>query len=287
MFNSTVLDVAAGLIFTFLAVSLAVSAIVEALASALGWRSATLLAGIKDLLNDPNFNALARDVYNHGLVCPRDSGKALDEKALQNKPSYIDPGQFADALLEITRTASGAPEQIEAGIAAIHDQQLQNLFKGIYSRSAGDVRRMRDALATWFDNGMDRVGGAYKRKTQLCSFVIAVVIVMVCNVSAITVGRALWQQPILAHTLAPNPSLNLHDALEQIQQAEIPVGWTCDRFHALNSWMGLEMVAGWLITALATLFGAPFWFDALQQFVRLKGAGPSPQEKQDKTGASA
>ena len=49
----------------------------------------------------------------------------------------------------------------------------------------------------------------------------------------------------------------------------------------------MEMVVGWLITALATLFGAPFWFDALQQFVRLKGAGPSPQEKQDKTGASA
>jgi hypothetical protein len=33
MFNSGLLDVAAGLIFTFLAISLAVSAIVEAIAS--------------------------------------------------------------------------------------------------------------------------------------------------------------------------------------------------------------------------------------------------------------
>lgn len=55
MFNSTVLDVAIGLIFTFLAISLAVSALVEAVASAMKWRSSTLLSGIKDLLNDPNF----------------------------------------------------------------------------------------------------------------------------------------------------------------------------------------------------------------------------------------
>lgn len=37
MLGSTVLDVAIGLIFTFLAISLAVSAIVEAIASAMKW----------------------------------------------------------------------------------------------------------------------------------------------------------------------------------------------------------------------------------------------------------
>ena len=52
MLNSTVLDVAIGLIFTFLAFSLAVSAIVEAIASVFKWRSATLLQGMKDLFND-------------------------------------------------------------------------------------------------------------------------------------------------------------------------------------------------------------------------------------------
>jgi hypothetical protein len=39
------------------------------------------------------------------------------------------------------------------------------------------------------------------------------------------------------------------------------------------------MPAGWLVTALATLFGAPFWFDVLQSVTRLKGAGPSPMER--------
>jgi len=36
---------------------------------------------------------------------------------------------------------------------------------------------------------------------------------------------------------------------------------------------------GWIITAAAALFGAPFWFDTLQSIIRLKGSGPSPAEK--------
>jgi hypothetical protein len=51
--------------------------------------------------------------------------------------------------------------------------------------------------------------------------------------------------------------------------------------------IGLEILAGWFLTAVATLFGAPFWFDMLQQFVRLKGSGPSPAEKQSGAGAAA
>lgn len=48
----------------------------------------------------------------------------------------------------------------------------------------------------------------------------------------------------------------------------------------------MTRVFGWLITALASLFGAPFWFDALQQIIRLKGAGPSPSEKGTNAAAS-
>ena len=287
MFNSTVLDVAVGLIFTFLAVSLAVSAIVEALASKKSWRSGTLLEGVKSLLNDPDFTGLALQIYNHALVNPRDPGTAKGAPDLKNTPSYIDPGQFADALLQITKTASGAPATIESAIGEIQDEQLRHLFKGIYDRTAGDAGRMRDAIAAWFDNGMDRVGGAYKRKTQRWSLIFAVVIAAACNVDTIAVSRALWQQPMLARTITASENPTLRAAALQLEQLDLPVGWTCERFKRLLSPSGVEMVVGWLITALATLFGAPFWFDALQQFVRLKGSGPSPLEKQTNTGAAA
>ena len=66
-----------------------------------------------------------------------------------------------------------------------------------------------------------------------------------------------------------------------------PIGWSDTAVKDLGSWSGFEMLAGWLITAAATLFGAPFWFDMLEQFVRLKGSGPSPAEKSLGSGASS
>jgi hypothetical protein len=75
MFNSVILDVAIGLTLSFLAVSLAASAIAEAISSVMEWREKTLLEGIKALLNDQDFNGIALQLYNHALVNPLTSGK--------------------------------------------------------------------------------------------------------------------------------------------------------------------------------------------------------------------
>ncbi|SRR5208337_2955691 len=88
MFNSVIIDVAIGLILSFLAVSLAASAITEAISSALQWRQATLLDGVKALLNDQNFDGLALQLYNHALVNPLASGAAKTVQDLASKPSY-------------------------------------------------------------------------------------------------------------------------------------------------------------------------------------------------------
>jgi hypothetical protein len=286
MFNSTILDVAVGLIFTFLAVSLAVSSIVEGIASAMHWRSNTLLDGIKTLLNDPELKGLALKIYNHALIDPHDSGTAQNAGDLRNKPSYIDPGQFADALLQITGTATGAAAPTKTAIADVQDNQMRGLLEGIFDRTGGDAARMRAELARWFDNSMDRVSGVYKRRTQLVSFLIALGLALSCNIDAIKIGTALWQQPMIARTIAPQPKFEPAGALAQIGKLGVPIGWTSMRFADLQSTLGLEMGLGWLITAIATLFGAAFWFDALEQFVRLKGSGPSPAEKITATGAA-
>ena len=49
----------------------------------------------------------------------------------------------------------------------------------------------------------------------------------------------------------------------------------------------LTSAIGWMITAVSALFGAPFWFDTLQNLIRLKGSGPSPAEKNNKAAASS
>jgi hypothetical protein len=298
MFSSTVLDVAIGLVFTFLSMSLAVSSITEAVASVFRWRSNTLLNGVADLLNDPKFCDLALKVYNHALVHPRGDGQAMGRKDLISLPAYIDPRHFANALIEVAGIVPGAPEAIKAQIQRnVADPQLQALLGGMVDRTEGKIGGMQREIAGWFDAAMDRVGGSYKRRIQFWSFLIAFALAVGLNVNSIEIGRALWLHPMLVEALKPVEGMKPEtytafagEVADLKFPAGFPVGWTgagLDRFCTLSPVDQVESLFGWLITAVATLFGAPFWFDILQRAVRLKGTGPSPAEKQSGAGAAA
>jgi len=286
MFNSNVLEVGIGLIFAFLAVSLLSSAVTEAMASLFKWRSATLLQGIKSVLNDDDFTGLAQRIYNHALVNPRSNGKATTEKALQIKPAYVDPKQFAAALIDVTKIAEDAPAKMKASVDAnVTNPQLNQLLKGIVDRTGGKLEKVHEELAAWFDSAMDRVGGAYKRKAQLASFLIALLLAGALNVDTIHLAATLWKQPMLPKTIELKQGETPEQILDELN-AYLPTGWTSESTRRVRQ-QPIASFFGWLFTAVATLFGAPFWFDALQRITRLKGSGPAPAEKAKDTGAAA
>nr|WP_294504806.1 hypothetical protein [uncultured Rhodopila sp.] len=358
MFSSTILDVAAGLIFTFLIVSLAAGAIVEAINSFFKLRSVSLIAGIKQLFNDPKFEKLALTLYQHASINPRGPGapqaaqpaevsSAVKKAAKKLAPAYIDPKQFASALIDILGLSAASQtvdkpgtEAIATFTKAINDAttgappQIRNFLIGIVQRTKGDLDAIQAELGRWFDSSMDRLSGAFKRWTQLASVVVALTLSVVLNIDSIAVTRVLWAQPKLADQLKISPGLDkelqdtaadpkqlaaneglVFDQLKTFNQ-QLPIGWLDGHFLQIRNpamrisgnpspdckisddagcfdWFWNDRQtgwwsrpAGWLITALAALFGAPFWFDLLQGFVRLKGAGPSPQEKKDGTAAS-
>lgn len=290
MFGSTILDVGVGLIFTFLVVSLTAATVTEALASVTKWRAHTLLKGIQDLLNDPQFTGLAASLYQHALINPRGSGVAAAKRDRRSRPSYIDPQSFAKAFVDVTGIAGGDAAQIKAAYPQEirNDPQLGSLLDGIVARAGGDLDRIRSELAAWFDTAMDRVSGVYKRQAQLCSFLVAFVLAIGLNVNAIAVAKALWVQPMLTKSLAMAPGTAPADALKQLDELRLPVGWTAGKARAFCAGINwAEAIGGWFITAVATLFGAPFWFDLLQNIVRLKGSGASPDEKRKSLGAAA
>jgi hypothetical protein len=297
MFGSTILDVAIGLIFAFLTVSLAVGSLIEAGSALLAWRAKMLLSGVTSLVNDPKLVAL---LYDHALVNPRNPGAGGANESRKN-PAYINPANFASALLDVTqlsealaKAAAVPPGTPAPNVAALQNAialpsrnpQIEDLLKGVIARTMGDPDKIKAELAQWFDTGMDRLSGVYKRWTQLLSFVIAFGFAVVFNVNAIEIGRALWTQPVIAEKLKIDQKIDF-DAAERQLAAAIPIGWPDARLWADGadgatafSYGALALaVIGWLITALSSLFGAPFWFDALQSVVRLKGAGPSPGEK--------
>src|ERR1700723_2054359 len=153
MLSTTVLDAAIGLIFTFLAISLVAGTLTEALASLFKWRSTTLLAGVKALLNDGNFTGLALDVYNHALVSPRSDGTTAPGQTPKFLPAFIDSQHFAAALTEVTGIAGQAPGAIGTALAAIPDAQIKQLLQGICDRAGNNLSAIQNGIAKWFDSG--------------------------------------------------------------------------------------------------------------------------------------
>jgi hypothetical protein len=373
MFGSTILDVAIGLIFSFLAISLFTSATVEAINSLLQLRAVNLKSGIMALVNDPGFAGLAKGLYEHPLVSPLGPGvqqapaaaaaaqapvparPATDNSTyvsrvkdvamfwrpagppyvdIRTLPAYIDPSQFARALLDVTRLSAawaadaaaappGAPPgraSLDAAITAIANPQIRDFIKGVSDRTQGDIKAIESEVAAWFDGAMDRLSGEFKRWTQAATFAVALAAAVFFNIDSIRIGGALWEHPAIADQLlaaeqppqsgsvpqsapAQSPDFRVAEkqALENIQallDAGLPIGWPSGHLFDVSDGQSVptyiwtsrtfgQSLVGWLITAFATLFGAPFWFDALQSIIRLKGAGPSPDEKATKRAASS
>jgi hypothetical protein len=273
MFSSTVLEVGVGMVLCYFAVSLAVSTVTELFASVLQLRAKCLLTGIKQILNDPKFDGMALELYNHALVSPRDSGDAKSASELKYKPSYIPSKDFALALIDILQRGPGSDQNLEQSIAAIQNQQLRELLQAMYQRANQQVDQFANALGNWFDNAMNRLSGTYKRWSQAISFGVALVIVIALNIDTIFLFRVLWDHPALAAGLHVGASPDAAAMLDQL-----PIGWQRHNWSTGDAPKGMElvwMIVGWLLTASATLFGAPFWFDLLQRIANLRGTGPS------------
>jgi hypothetical protein len=320
VFGSTILEVATGVVFGFLAISLFTSAAVEAINSALKLRATNLMSGIQALVNDPNFTGLAKQLYEHASISPFGPGIGTAQnptpyKDKTNLPSYIEKTQFARALLDVTGLSAATPAPaaqalgpqaiaaLDAQVAGIADPQIRQFLQGIISRASGDIEQIEKEVAEWFDNGMDRLSGTFKRRTQLYTFLIALPVAFIFNMDAIRIGTLLWEHPSLAEMLKtptlpsdvlqgkpPATEEQAVAVINSVAQADLPVGWAPGHFlevsdgqgHWVSFWSPTTIFSsllGWIITAAAALFGAPFWFDALQSIVRLKGTGPSPAEK--------
>ena len=279
MFGSTVLEVGIGLIFTFLTVSLICGSVTETIATIFSWRSATLLTGIKALVNDPNGNGLALHLYNTALMHPRGDGTATSTDDLKQVPSYIDPKHFAQALLDAVAAGQTTVAGIKTAVADLPDPQLKTMLTTMMTHTGASVDTLRDHVAAWFDAGMGRVSGDYKRRTQLWCFIIGFVIAAFLNIDTLHMAKVLWQNPDLAKGIALPTDNTAQAALAHVREAGLPFGWTDERIAVWTScnYKGCAvMVLGWLFTAGSTLFGTSFWYDALSTVLKLRGSGPAP-----------
>lgn len=269
MFGSTVLEVAIGLAFCYGTLALVVTTLQEALAAAFQLRAGMLQDAVKRMLNDPRFDGMARVLYAHPLVNPRagahDPGARLPARL---RPSYIEPANFAIALVDAIRGQGS----LEAGIAAVPDPQLRRTLQTLYLQAGGDLQRFQAALAGWFDSAMERLSGVYKRRQLLISFLVSLLLTILFNIDSIHLFQTLWQHPAMAAHITAAPDGLDADVMAQLWV--LPIGWQA--FPPVFDAQFALQASGWLVTASTTLFGAPFWFDILQRAINLRSTGAKP-----------
>jgi hypothetical protein len=270
-----------GLALAFGAVAALSSAVTEAIASFFKLRARTLVAGLKAILNDPQLTKLAEAILNHTAVNPRSPGnnvwKAVGDSV---SVSYIPPRQFASALLDVIQNPpmQQPHPDLNTAIDNIGDPQIRMLLRGIHDRAAGDIEKIHREIADWFDGAMDRLSGSHKRRSQAISFFAALVLAGLLNVDAFYLLTTLWSHPeVVAHGIDSikeiKPETSPGGALA-ILAKDFPLGWPAPSVDLLH-W-GFR-VSGWFATAFAALFGAPFWFDLIQQVAQIRSTGPAPK----------
>jgi hypothetical protein len=222
MLNSSILDIALGMVFLFVLVSLLCSAVNEMLAQVFRMRSKNLEAGLGNLLQSGEGNTLADDLYKHPLI------NGLSKPG--QKPSYIPPKNFTLALMDIMTGNTGKlPSDNKALIETIEKQGLFAKTEAgksiilLLHEAGDDAEKARKNLEDWYNDAMDRVGGWYKQKTQIVIFAVALIVCAALNIDAIKISQTLWTDIALRQALveaassADIASLMAQQSLEQQQ----------------------------------------------------------------------
>ena len=197
-------------------------------------------------------------------------------------------------LPAVDAVRASLPAQLSAGLQAEarrHSEELARVLRVLAEEAAGNVERLRTAVEQWFDAGMDRVSGWYKRWTQLWQLVIGLILAIALNINIVTIGLTLWNDiPLRTAIVAeaekraqePEASPRIDTTRELLKATRLPLGWPdgvpfIQRSFDWRTFDG-SLLAGWLLTAIGASFGAPFWFDLLNRFVKLRSGGPRPDE---------
>lgn len=311
VFNSNILDVAIGLVFLFLMLSLICSAASEIIEIVLKQRSKQLERGIQELVGDHG-NALVVAIYSHGLVNGLYRGTYELASKRGTLPSYIPAKNFAMALIDLMRTGS-----------AELSPNVKDAIRAFDQVSGSDLADLQQHLEEWYNSAMDRVSGWYKRRSQCIIFVLAILVTVFLNADCVQVAKRLSTDTNLRQAavqlamgtdknhqafvadqaktppsvaLEPAPARSSDEAAAAIGDIEknlgaldgigLPIGWQPSKDRSIIGFFpeaGRHWL-GWALTVLAISLGAPFWFDVLNKIIVVRST-VKPAEKSKEEGS--
>ncbi len=220
--SSHYLDVAIGLSYTFLAVSLLCSATREAIASLFQTRAKVLLDGVLTMLHESGGKPRLRGIIPSIKRLLRvDTGFGLDKlgaasltaavmehpliqgMAQQGRmPSYIPSTIFARAFVSTLTAKYGKTQTAAMLLAQVGNEGLTRTLLAIMGEGPDDVAALENAVRIWYETVMERITGWYKRRSQLVLFCVGLFYASAMNIDAIELSKRLWGDDQVAAQLA-------------------------------------------------------------------------------------
>jgi len=311
MFGSQALEVVLGLVFVYSVLSLICSVLQEWVAGLLALRASTLESGIRNLLND---SKTAAGLYSHPLIKGLAKGNCKPSYipartfalALMD---VIAPTSAAGpkSLTDIRGAVGTLPDSLKKPLLILMDdavgdlkktrENLEGWFNDTMDRVSGWYKRRAQLILFFLALG---VAGASNGDTFM--IVNNLWIDAATRASIVKAAEeAVRQTPVAgqaalepssqvsqpapanegpAKTSAPSSttsSSTTNQALGGIEKIQRLIGWS--RADLPQSGLGwLKKAAGLLLTAIALSLGAPFWFDTLNNLIRLRAAGERPKK---------
>jgi hypothetical protein len=308
------LDIAIALILLYLILSMIVTVANEQIATALDLRAATLKTALNQLLDDPTLKA---DFKDHGLIAGLNAAVATEKSSApfrllvalcrrimffgksDDAPhvSYLSGKTFALAVLgslDPTKPITSF-DDVQKAIQYMPDSNIRDALLAQLTTANGDIDKLRDNVAAWFDSSMDRVSGVYKRYLKRISFGVGLLLVLIVNADTVKVSKSLWNDAALRAGMVEragalvsdhaNASDTDQDTIQKIKTYEtelrpLPLGWSLSTLPSGDTskvaLVVLSKIVGLLLSAFAISLGAPFWFDLLGMFVQIRGTGQKP-----------
>jgi hypothetical protein len=350
--DSLVLQTVIGLLFVFASFAALVSVTTEAISRLIGLRGEYLLRGLRSLLDGTShFELTLADLLRRTpgapapgpaqsepattpwvttllaqplissmaeqAAMPPSAGNAkLTNRQRRRMPSYLSSRTFSMAMIGMLvpdSTGRTTMDDVSTAVAAMPDGHLKTSMQSVMNAAGSDLESFRIALQQWYDDHMARVSGWYKRHVRWISLVIATVLVVSFNLSAVQITRSLYTDQVLTSSVVTTATQasgcqdedpahclrNLRREVERVGGAGLPIGWSvvadCRSTVAANcGWAAghgladpargtpqdilffLLVLLGWALMVVAILPGARFWFDALNRLGSLRASGPKP-----------
>ncbi len=316
MFGSTVLEIAVGLVFIYLVLSLVCTSVNEYIAQMLGLRAENLYNAIHGLFDGPDAERIAEDIYHHSMILKlgqktnKIRSTSDGDVNVRKKPSYIPAATFSSALTDLIGLVepNGTDNTVDAKLfetvlvagEKTYDKQILSALEPLIKSANGNLDTARRNIEKWYDDAMERATGWYKRKIQILSFCVALSIATITNADSLMMLDRLWAIPAqrtqitaAAKSVSASPlpvdAKKLDKATEDAAMGLL--GWkparTANDPRSMptdgGSWAMKLM--GLFITAFAASLGAPFWFDILNKIMSIRSAGSSPNDPAGKQGS--